>query len=311
MTDFEIDNEIRAFIDRSNQFYEDTPETHEKDLAQIREDYDGMCQNFHQPYPHGVTSSDSHIDNDGYAIPVRYYHHSHAPGHTAVVYYHGGGFILGGLDSHDSVCAEICEQSALTVISIDYRLAPEYKHPIQFEDALRSFQSLSERFDSLVLVGDSAGANLAAAVCTATRTSDQKPSGQVLIYPALGGEELKLASYIERSDAPMLTTADISFYRSMRCQGAPPIWDPTFNPLMAEEFTGLPPCHAFSADIDPLRDDAKRYAAELKKAGTSANYTNELGLIHGYLRARHCSEKAKISFQSICKAIRDLASTTK
>ncbi|NKB64283.1 MAG: alpha/beta hydrolase fold domain-containing protein [Gammaproteobacteria bacterium] len=311
MSDFEIDDEIQAFIDQSNRFYQDSPQVHDQSQtmgpSRMRDDYNRMCQAFHCPYPEGITASDSHIDHDNYAIPVRYYDNPETPNHTAVIYYHGGGFILGGLESHDSICAEICANSNLTVVAVDYRLAPEYKHPVQFMDALRSFEYLSEKFSSLILVGDSAGGNLAAAVCGATRKRNQKPSGQVLIYPGLGGEELQLPSYVERANAPMLTTADVSFYRSIRSQDAPPVMDPTFSPLMAEEFSGLPPCHAFSADTDPLRDDAKKYVEKLNEAGTKAHYTNEPGLIHGYLRGRHSSEKAGNSFRSICNAIRDLA----
>ena len=173
MSDFEIDDEIQAFIDQSNRFYQDSPQVHDQSQtmgpSRMRDDYNRMCQAFHCPYPEGITASDSHIDHDNYAIPVRYYDNPETPNHTAVIYYHGGGFILGGLESHDSICAEICANSNLTVVAVDYRLAPEYKHPVQFMDALRSFEYLSEKFSSLILVGDSAGGNLAAAVCGATR----------------------------------------------------------------------------------------------------------------------------------------------
>ena len=304
---FQLDEEILAFIDDSNKWYADTPENHELSAQQLRDAYARMCQAFHRPYPAGVLAEDSAIPSGEASVPIRRYHYQGQSTKTAIVYYHGGGYILGGLDSHDSVCAELCANTGLSLISVDYRLAPEHKHPIQFDDAMAGFVSASDSFEHIIVAGDSAGGNLAAAVCVATAQQALKPIGQLLIYPSLGGEQLGLDSYREMGEAPMLTTADMHFYQAARSDGEPPRTDPIFSPLMATNYGDLPPCHAFSADVDPLRDDSKLYVERLITAGVDAHYTNAPGLIHGHLRARHCSAKAHANFMAICAAATAMA----
>ena len=123
-----------------------------------------------------------------------------------MVYLHGGGFVVGGLHSHDDVCAEIRSRTGLAVVSVDYRLSPEHQHPAAFEDACSVVSVLP---GPLVLVGDSAGGNLAAAAAHARR--DPRILGQVLIYPGLGGDR-QAGSYVTHANSPMLTTADLDFY---------------------------------------------------------------------------------------------------
>ena len=299
---FRLDDEILAFIDESNKWYADTPENHELSVQHLRATYARMCQAFHRPYPEGVVAQDSTISSGAVGVPIRRYCYRDQSTETAIVYYHGGGYILGGLDSHDSICAELCANTGLSVISVGYRLAPEHKHPIQFDDAMAGFRAASDSFKHIIVAGDSAGGNLAAAVCVATAQQVRKPIGQLLIYPSLGGEQLGLDSYQEMGEAPMLTTSDMHFYQAARSDGEPPRTDPIFSPLMTTNYGDLPPCYAFSADVDPLRDDSKLYVERLVAAGVDAHYTNAPGLIHGHLRARHCSAKAHENFIAICAA---------
>ena len=158
-----------------------------------------------------------------------------------MLYLHGGGFVVGGLDSHDDVCAELCQRTGYELVSVDYRLAPEHLHPAAFDDALTAFEWVAKTYaQPILLAGDSAGGNLAAALAHATRGHERAPIGQVLIYPGLGGDMSK-GSYVEHAEAPMLTVRDIEFYRDVRSGGPERQGDATVAPLADTDFSGLPP----------------------------------------------------------------------
>ncbi|MCV6592057.1 MAG: alpha/beta hydrolase, partial [Silicimonas sp.] len=175
---------------------------------------------------------------------------------ASVLFLHGGGFVVGGLDSHDDVCAEICATTGFRVVAVDYRLAPEHKFPAAFVDAWTVARWLIETHPDapVTLVGDSAGGNLAAAVAHHARGRLEGVIGQVLIYPGLGGPR-DSASYVTHAEAPMLTAKDIDFYRSILFDGGEPVGDPTYAPLQDSDFTGLPPTVIITAECDPLSDD--------------------------------------------------------
>ncbi|MHA6262843.1 alpha/beta hydrolase [Arenibacterium sp. CAU 1754] len=293
-----IDAEIWAFIRRTAQSYPD--DAVEMDIAGQRRVYDAMCRDFYRGRPPGIDVTD--VSANG--VPVRLYS-AGDPGCT-VMYFHGGGFVVGGLDSHDDVCAEICANTGYRVVSVDYRLCPEHKHPIPFEDCWRATQWASETFDAgLVLVGDSAGGNLAAAVAHHTRGRLSGVLGQVLIYPGLGGDTAH-GSYITHANAPMLTLEDIEFYHGIRFDGEEPVNDPTYAALQDDDFSGLPRTAIFTAECDPLQSDGPAYHDRLKEAGVRVHHEMEHGLVHGYLRARGMSTRAADSFERIVVTIEAL-----
>jgi len=293
-----IDDETWAFIRRTAEFYPE--DTVGMSVPEQRAIYDAMCREFLQPRPPGVETQDLMAGS----VPVRLYT-AGQPTRT-VVYFHGGGFVVGGLESHDDVCAEICAQTGYRVIAVDYRLCPEHVHPAQFEDAWAAAQwAFAEYGDPLVLTGDSAGGNLAAAVSHYARGRFDEILGQVLIYPGLGGDH-EQGSYLEHAHAPMLTRDEILFYERVRCAGAPPRGDPQFAPLSDPDFAGLPPTVVVTADCDPLRDDGPAYCDKIIEAGGHAHWVNEPGLIHGYLRARTTVKRAAESFERISVAIEAL-----
>ncbi|MBO9411158.1 MULTISPECIES: alpha/beta hydrolase [unclassified Ruegeria] len=293
-----IDEETWAFIRRTAESYPD--DAVDLSIADQRNVYDAMCRDFRQPRPAGVETEDRHAEG----VPVRIYT-AGDPTRT-VVYLHGGGFVVGGLDSHDDVCAEICAQTGYRIVAVDYRLCPEHVHPAQFQDAWTAVQWAAREFgDPLVLAGDSAGGNLVAAVSHHARGRLDGILGQVLIYPGLGGDRSK-GSYIEHAHAPLLTLEDIVFYEKVRCGGTPPQNDPTYAPLQDADFAGLPPTVIVTADCDPLRDDGPDYRERIKKAGGKAHCINEAGLVHGYLRARSSVKRAADSFERISIAIEAL-----
>lgn len=286
-----IDAPTWAFIEKTNASY--PPDTATLSIAEQRAIYDRMCRAFDTPYPPGVTAHDAPV----VGVPCRIY-----PGaQPTVLYLHGGGFVVGGLHSHDGICADIRAATGLTVVSVDYRLSPEHLHPAAFADACAVARALG-RQGPLVLVGDSAGGNLVAATCHALRGENLPILGQVLIYPGLGGD-LTRGSYLTHAEAPMLTRDDVLFYKDIRHEGPAPDGDPTVSPLQDRDFTGLPMTLALAAECDPLADDARDYALKVAKAGGRAQWVVEPGLVHGYLRGRHSVPRVAESFARITAAI--------
>jgi acetyl esterase len=306
MTDYRklIDAETWAFIDRTNSYY--PPDTIEYTIDQQREIYDRMCREFFAGYPDGVSGETKEIRLRDHKIPVRRYRAMRYDASAMVLYFHGGGFVVGGLESHDDVCAEICHRTGYEVVSVDYRLAPEHKHPAAYDDCLAAFEWATNAYDlPIVLAGDSAGGNLAAAVAHHTRNHPGKPIGQVLIYPGLGGD-MRRGSYVRHAEAPMLSLRDLDFYRDVRMDGKDVSKETTFAPLADRDFANLPPTIIITAECDPLSSDGEAYRDRITAAGGKAWWHEETGLVHGYLRARHSVGRARESFTRIVDSIKAL-----
>lgn len=295
-----LDAEIKAYLARCDALY--PPDAVELDIAGQRRVYDAMCADFDTGRPAGVTVTDA--PHGG--VPCRRYTPSAVPRAT-VVYFHGGGFVVGGLDSHDSICAEICAATGHRVVSVDYPLAPEHIYPADFNAAMSAYTAIAAAWEGpTLLCGDSAGGNLAAAVSGACRGRADAPAGQVLIYPGLGGDA-SLPSYTEHANAPQLSTSDLAFYRTVRFGGEPPEGDPNCAPLQDSDFTRLPPTLVVTAQCDPLDSDGAAYADAIRAAGGQADWVRETGLVHGFLRARTMSTKAAQSFERICTRLARMA----
>lgn len=304
MTDYtnRLDAETWAFVERTNSFY--PPDTIDFTIAQQREVYDRMCRAFHAGYPDGLTARTSSIDAGDRTIPIRIYRAAKPDMAAVVLYFHGGGFMLGGLESHDDVCAEICDRTGYEVVSVDYRLCPENIYPAYRDDGYAAFEWVAKTYAdrAIVLAGDSAGGNIAAAVAGRCRDHPHAAVGQVLIYPGLGGDHTK-GSYIEHANAPMLSTRDMAFYQKQRTGGADVSKDAGFAPLRDTDFSGLPPTVCVMAECDPLASDGPAYRDRIVAAGGKAVSFEETGLVHGYLRARHSVERARRSFARIVSAV--------
>lgn len=291
-----IDAETWSFIERTNSHY--PSDTADATIETQRAIYDRMCREFFAGHPDGVTAATGKFEGAALTVPIRVYRRGEGA-FAVVLYLHGGGFVVGGLDSHDDVCAELCARTGFDVVSADYRLAPEHPHPAAFDDAFAVFRWLAGRAKPVLLCGDSAGGNLAAAVAHAARGRESAAVGQVLIYPGLGGDMTR-GSYVRHADAPMLTVRDILFYRDARGATA---GDPTAAPLAAADFSGLPPTVVITAECDPLSSDGEAYRDRIRAAGGRAWWHEEKGLVHGYLRARHSVGRARESFGRIADAV--------
>lgn len=290
-----IDAETWAFIRETEAYY--PPDTTQMSVADQRAAYDRMCRAFFKGYPDGITVTDGHARG----VPIRVYEKGTPIG--TVVYFHGGGFIVGGLESHDDVCAEICDRTGLRVVSADYRLCPEHPHPASYDDAVCVVQYVSQFWPGVtILAGDSAGGNLAAAAAQTLR-HEVPLAGLVLIYPGLGGDDRK-GSYIAHANAPMLTLEEVKFYSRLRRAVAD---DATAAPLAEHDFSGMPPTVAITAQCDPLSDDGKEFCDRITAAGGKAHWHEEPGLVHGYLRARSSVSRARESFDRIIFAVAALS----
>lgn len=286
-----IDAATWAFIERTEAFY--PPETASYSIDRQRRIYDRMCREFTQGYPPGVAARDEPLAG----VPCRIY-----PGAApAVLYLHGGGMVVGGLHSHDDVCAEIRARTGLTVVAADYRLLPEHPTPAALEDALAVARALAKA-GPILLAGDSAGGFLAASASHVLRSeAEAQILGQVLIYPGLGGA-LDSGSAIAHAHAPLLSREDALYYQGLYRGSAAPTGG-FVEPLKDSDFSGLPPTVAIGAECDPLCDEGARYAATIRAAGGRAQFHLAEGLPHGYLRARTTVPRAAASFELIITAI--------
>lgn len=301
MTDYttRLDPEVRAFIARTDSLYD--PDTARRPMAEQRRAYDRLCAAFRQGYPEGVTARDARLGG----VPCRRYTPPAPRAGTVVLYFHGGGFVLGGLESHDDICAELAAATGLSLVSADYRLAPEHLHPAQVEDALAVLDALlAEGSDRVILAGDSAGGTVAALAAQARK--GPRLAGQVLIYPALGGDS-GAGSALTHAYAPMLSREDLLFYETVRFGPDAGRGPDTAWPLRSGGFADLPPAAVFPAECDPLHDDGPAYAARLSAAGVPARSVTGRGLVHGWLRARHMSARAAEEFAVIAAAIAGFA----
>lgn len=290
-----LDDEVRAYIARSATFY--PPDAVALSIEEQRAVYDRMCAAFHAGYPEGVTATELRYGN----VPCRQYEVA-TSSEVTVIYLHGGGFVVGGLQSHDDVCAEICARTGFRVVSVDYALAPDHVFPACYNDAHAAYSAIQQVFAGpILMVGDSAGGKLAASV-THTARAEGRIVGQVLIYSSLGGDHSK-GSYVEHANAPELTAAAVAYYKNVRMGGAkPPAGDPRFAPLYDSDFANLPPTVILSAECDPVASDGETYRDVIRAAGGQAEWINGKGLVHGCLRARHCSARASAFFDQIVAA---------
>lgn len=292
---------ILAFHQRCESFY--PPDAVDASIAQQRQWYDALCAEFSPPLPEGLVRQDALVAG---RIPVRHYRPSVVETPVRILYIHGGGFVVGSLDSHDAICAELADGAKAELVAVDYRLAPEHVWPAAFEDCRDVLSALLADGREVVVAGDSAGGNLAAGITLeASLAARRGIVGQALIYPALGGDLIS-GSYLEMAKAPGLSTTDVAYYRDVL---QAPDDDPVAYPLSAPDLSGLPPTYISAAFFDPLRDDSRHYAARLALAGVDVTFREEGQMIHAWLRARHMSPGAAEGFRHLVQALSKLVGT--
>jgi acetyl esterase len=206
-----------------------------------------------------------------------------------LVYFHGGGWVVGDLDTHDQPCRLLCRYADVHVLSVDYRLAPEHPAPAAAHDAVAAYRWALAHAEALgadprrvAVGGDSAGGNLAAVVAQQARNSGiQAPAAQLLLYPGADASR-PYPSKDLFSEGYFLTKRQMDWYWDTYSAGASRT-DPWLSPLCADDLSGLAPAIVTTAAFDPLRDEGEAYAAALREAGTTVVLRRAAGLVHGYL----------------------------
>jgi acetyl esterase len=228
-----------------------------------------------------------------------------------LVYFHGGGFVVCDLDTHDNVSRFLARQAGVRVLSVDYRLAPEHPFPAPVDDALAAFRFAVDHAAELgadpariAVGGDSAGGNLAAGVARlASADGAPAPAFQLLFYPWLD-LVAERPSYDLFGEGFYLTRSDLRWYRSRYLAEESQAADPRCSPLAAEELAGVPPAYIAVAGFDPLRDDGEEYAARLRDAGVTVALRRHPGLIHGFANTAAIGHAAREAVLEAAGALR-------
>ena len=252
-----------------------------------------MRKGFTQPDPPSVSHCHDHlVDLNGTLIKIREFRPeavSPSAVLTALVYYHGGGWVIGDVDTHDVLCRQLCQASGCAVFSVDYRLAPEHVFPAAYDDAQAAFQwvaanavNLHVNAKRIAVGGDSAGGNLAAAVCLGARGTAHQPAFQLLIYPATLMYP-DTPSYRDNAQGYALTADVMHWFMDHYLPSRDVAHDWRASPLKAESHADLPPALVITAGFDPLRDEGRLYANALSAAGNSAEYICFERQIHGFI----------------------------
>ncbi len=223
-----------------------------------------------------------------------------------LLFFHGGGWVIGDLDSHDVVCRQLAHEGELIVISVDYRLAPEHKFPAAVDDAISAAKWIAANANALgidanrlTVGGDSAGGNLAAVVALAARDGDgPKIAGQVLIYPATDFA-MKHPSHREPETSILLTHSVIKWFCDHYLGSSADIDNWKASPARAATLAGLPPAYVMTAGADPLRDEGDEYAKRLKDAGVAVTYRHFPGQFHGFFTMGKLLNQANVAASEI------------
>jgi acetyl esterase len=255
--------------------------------------------------------SDRTIPGPAGEIPVRVYRPRDEVPLPALVYYHGGGWVVGSIASHDPTCRALANAAGCLVISVDYRLAPEHKFPAAAEDAYAAARWVVEHATEMgvdptrvAVGGDSAGGNLAAVVCLMARERGGPPLAfQLLVYPVTDFR-FDTVSYRVNGEGYLLTTRDMEWFWNHYLPDPSAGSHPYASPLRAADLRGLPPALVITAEYDPLRDEGEAYAERLRQAGVPVTLARYEGVFHGFFGMGHLLDKARAAVRQSGEALR-------
>ena len=247
-------------------------------------------------------------------IPVRIYTPVDAKDATlpGLVFYHGGGFVIGDLDTHDDLCRWLANGSGCRVVSVDYRLAPEHPFPAAVEDCYAATKYVAEHAAEfgidparLAVGGDSAGGNLAAVVSQIAKSDGPKIAFQLLIYPVTQLGAPDTPSMRENGKGYFLERDGMAWFTRCYAPDSKHHSDPRLSPLLCKDLSGQPPAFVITAGFDPLRDEGKAYADALDKAGVPVTYVNYPGMVHGFFSMRALIPKAREAVSAAAAAVKE------
>ncbi len=231
---------------------------------------------------------------------------------SGLVFFHGGGFVLGDLDTHDGLCRVLSNESGFRVVSVDYRLAPEYPFPAAVDDCFATTKwvaanagALGIDAQRLAVGGDSAGGNLAAVVSQLARAGGPPIAFQLLIYPVAQLGAPDTPSMRENAKGYFLEKEGMDWFTRLYAPDKDHRSDPRLSPLRCKDLSGLPPAYLVTAGFDPLRDEGRDYAEALDKAGVPVTYVNYPGMVHGFFSMRSFIPKARETVAAAAAAMRE------
>jgi acetyl esterase len=302
--------EVRALLDALDAL--GSPPIEEQTPDQVREVYGQFSALGSRAEMASVT--DRTFCGPDCDVPVRVYAPTTEPAPRPVlVYFHGGGWVIGDLESHDATVRALAAASGVTIVAVDYRLAPEHPFPAAVHDCLAAVRWVAEPATAaelgidparMAVGGDSAGGNLAAVAAQELRDSGPPLRFQLLVYPAT---EMHFShpSIDENADGYFLTKADMTWFRSHYCPDAD--WnDPRMSPLLAADdaVRGVAPALVITAEYDPLRDEGEAYAAKLQAAGVDAKVSRYDAVVHGFFSMGDMVPEGKAAIDEAAEALR-------
>ena len=244
-------------------------------------------------------------------VPIRIYDPGGPEPTGALVYFHGGGWVVGDLETHDAYCRSVAAASGVTVVAVDYRLAPEHKYPAAVDDCFAATCWIAEHGEQLGIDtarigvgGDSAGGNLAAVVTLLARDRGGPPLRlQLLLYP-VADFSFDTESYEENADGFLLTRDAMRWFWDLYLPDAAAGAGPSASPLRAGDLSNVPPALVITAQYDPLRDDGQAYADRLRAAGVPVDHTCYGGVIHGFCRQTNVLQQARDARDQVADVLR-------
>jgi acetyl esterase len=282
-------------------------------VAQTREAFAGVAAFGGPPQPLARVEERA-VPGPAGQIPVRIYTPEARGTLSVLVYFHGGGWVIGTFETHDGVCRHLAKQAQAVVVSVDYRLAPEHKFPAAAEDCYAATCWVAEHAAALgadakrlCVGGDSAGGNLAAVVSLMARDRGKpKIAFQMLIYPVTN-HAYDTASYRDNAEGYLLTKDAMVWFWNHYLKAENDGANPYASPLRAARFAGLPPAMVVTAEFDPLRDEGEAYAEKLRQAGVPVKLKRYDGLIHGFFSMIGFFDQAK---QAVADAAAEMRALT-
>lgn len=302
---------VERFVGECNEIM--SGDYHKLPVAEQRNLYETLARHFNEGFPENVESTEYEFENDGVRRRFRVYKNKKQRQSNAFVFYvRGGGFVLGSLETHHVLIADICDATGLDIVAADFRLAPEARFPAAIDDCqdvlryvLANSAELGLGVERVLICGDSSGGNMAVAVCMRLRDlGEHIIHAQVLFNPVLDFSRWRNGG----SDAPLLTSGEMEFYTACYAPGDS-VFHEHVSPLRTANFAGLPPAYVMAADLDSLRTDSEDYVLSLLKNGIRAELTVEAGLVHGAVRARNMSAAARKAFERTCGKLAEFASS--
>lgn len=302
-----VDPQIQALLDKGTG----VPATHTLSVAQARAQYEARIGIMAPPAAVGAVS-ECIIKGPGGDLRLRIYQPAGTGPFPMLAFYHGSGFVLCSLDTHDGICRNLCSGAGCVVVSVDYRLAPEYKFPAGLDDCVFATRWIAENAAELngdagrlAVGGDSAGGNLAAAAALRIRDEGGPPlCGQLLIYPVTDYYAPGTPSYAENAEGYGLTRDTMRWFWNHYLRDPADAAQPYASPLRASNFGGLPPAFVVTAEYDPLRDEGGLYAEKLRAAGIPSVLSRWAGMNHGFFFWVGLVDKAGEAMAEACAWLR-------